>query len=269
MDFSDLEVERLKKLQRLRDRGIDPYPARVERTHTNQQVIEAFNTAEPTGETVNATVVGRLVLVRPMGKASFAHIEDGTSRLQIYMKKEEVGEAPYEMFLKDLDLGDWVRFDPRIVRGLAYYTGIVFEIFDRKGELRAVCGGGRYDQLLEMVSGVSLPALGFGMGDVVLKELLVDRGLLPSSDPAVDYYLVAVGEDQAALVRRLATRLRAGGHSVLYALRGAGVKAQFKDANARGARRVVVVGPDEVAAGVVAVRDMASGEEEKVRIEDL
>ena len=90
-----------------------------------------------------------------------------------------------------------------------------------------------------------------------------------SGIPAVDYYLVAVGEDEAALVRRLATRLRAAGHSVLYALRGAGVKAQFKDANARGARRVVVVGPDEVAAGVVAVRDMGAGEEEKVRIEDL
>src|SRR5512146_203158 len=77
----------------------------------------------------------------------------------------------YLRTLGDLGLGGWVRFDPRIVRGLAYYTGIVFEIFDRKGELRAVCGGGRYDQLLEKVSGVSLPALGFGMGDVVLKEL--------------------------------------------------------------------------------------------------
>ncbi|MFN8595177.1 MAG: lysine--tRNA ligase [Anaerolineae bacterium] len=116
MEFSDLELERLKKLQRLRDRGIDPYPARVERTHTNRQVIDAFNAAEPTGEAVNATVVGRVVLVRPMGKASFAHIEDGTSRLQIYMKKEEVGEAAYEMFLKDLDLGDFVQASGHMFR---------------------------------------------------------------------------------------------------------------------------------------------------------
>lgn len=108
MEFSDLELERLKKLQRLRERGIEPYPARVARTHTNQQAIDAFNAAEPQNEAVNVTAVGRVVLVRPMGKASFAHIEDGTSRLQVYLKKEEVGEETYELFLKDLDLGDFI-----------------------------------------------------------------------------------------------------------------------------------------------------------------
>ncbi len=116
MDFSDLEQERLKKLQRLRERGIDPYPARVQRTHTNRQVLDVFAEAEPKNETVEATVVGRLVLVRPMGKASFAHIEDGTRRLQVYMKKEEVGDATYEMFLKDLDLGDFVQASGRMFR---------------------------------------------------------------------------------------------------------------------------------------------------------
>ncbi len=175
----------------------------------------------------------------------------------------------YFGILGALGFGAWVTFDPRIVRGLAYYTGIVFEVFDRKGELRAVCGGGRYDQLLEQVSGVSLPALGFGMGDVVLRELLADRELLPSGEPAGDYYLVAVGEPERRVVREMATRLRRAGWSAIYSLRAAGVKAQFKDANARGVRRVVVVGPDEVASGQVAVRDMASGAEERVRIESL
>ncbi len=128
MEFNDLELERLKKLQRLRERGIEPYPARVTRTHTNQQVIDEFAAKEAAqdaphfaahpagGEAVNAAVVGRLVLVRPMGKASFAHIEDGTSRLQIYMKKEEVGEETYEMFLKDLDLGDFVEAQGHMFR---------------------------------------------------------------------------------------------------------------------------------------------------------
>ncbi len=175
----------------------------------------------------------------------------------------------YFGILRDLGLGGWVTFDPCIVRGLAYYTGIVFEVFDRKGELRAVCGGGRYDQLLEQVSGVALPALGFGMGDVVLKELLADRGLLPAADAVVEYYLVAVGDAERTVVRRIAARLRAVGHSVLYSLRPAGVRAQFKDADARGARRVVVVGPEEVAAGVVKVRDMASGEEFRSQIDEL
>src|SRR5512135_1477507 len=108
MEFNDLELERLKKLQRLRERGVEPFPARVTRTHTNQQVIDEFAGREAGGDSVEAAVVGRLVLIRPMGKASFAHIEDGTSRLQIYLKKDEVGEESYEMFLKDLDLGDFV-----------------------------------------------------------------------------------------------------------------------------------------------------------------
>jgi lysyl-tRNA synthetase class 2 len=112
MELNELELERLKKLQRLRERGVEPYPARVTRTHTNQQVIDEFAAREAVqtagGEAVEGTVVGRLVLIRPMGKASFAHIEDGTSRLQIYLKKDEVGEESYEMFLKDLDLGDFV-----------------------------------------------------------------------------------------------------------------------------------------------------------------
>ena len=71
--------------------------------------------------------------------------------------------------------------DLSIVRGLAYYTGIVFELFDATGEFRAICGGGRYDNLLAALGGVDLPALGFGMGDVVLGELLRARGLMPAA----------------------------------------------------------------------------------------
>src|SRR5512135_2326560 len=109
MEFNELEQERLKKLQRIRDRGIDPYPARVERTHTNQQAIAAFDANEASGTEVQATVVGRLVLIRTMGKASFAHIEDGSGRLQLYLKVDLIGAPDYEMFLKDLDLGDFIQ----------------------------------------------------------------------------------------------------------------------------------------------------------------
>src|SRR5262245_28923215 len=94
--------------------------------------------------------------------------------------------ADFRRYFECLDgLGvlDWVTIDLKIVRGLAYYTGIVFELFDAKGELRAICGGGRYDTLLDSLGGVDLPALGFGMGDVVLTELLRERALLPSVAP--------------------------------------------------------------------------------------
>ena len=103
--------------------------------------------------------------------------------------------------LRAMGLGDYVRFDLSVVRGLAYYTGIVFELFDARGELRAIAGGGRYDNLLKQIAGVELPALGFGMGDVVLRELLADRGLLPEAAPRLDYYLVAVTpEDREAVL---------------------------------------------------------------------
>ena len=177
--------------------------------------------------------------------------------------------AAFQARLEMMGFGEYAAYDPAIVRGLAYYTGIVFEIFDRRGELRAICGGGRYDRLLSAVGGAELPAVGFGMGDVVLGELLRDLGLLPAVEPHVDIYLVAVGEAEQPTLLRLAHALRAHGRSVLYALKPAGVARQFKDADARGARHVIVLGPDEVAAGAAVVRVMASGEERRVPFERL
>ena len=106
--------------------------------------------------------------------------------------------------LDAMGLGDFVQLDLRIVRGLAYYTGIVFELFDREGELRAICGGGRYDRLLELVGGDPHPAVGFGMGDVVLGELLADRGLVPPYARSVDYFIVPVTPDERPAALRLA-----------------------------------------------------------------
>ncbi|MBI4408551.1 MAG: histidine--tRNA ligase [Gemmatimonadetes bacterium] len=171
--------------------------------------------------------------------------------------------------LEELGFAEFVTFDPRIVRGLAYYTGTVFEIFDRGGKLRALCGGGRYDNLLGALGGVELPALGFGMGDVVLAELLAERTLLPVAATRIDYYLVAITEAERGLLRRVAQALRARGHSVVYGLRPAGVGWQFKDADARGAAHVMVFGPEELVQGVVVVRAMASGKEERVPLQGL
>jgi histidyl-tRNA synthetase len=99
--------------------------------------------------------------------------------------------ARYFDYLDALGAGEWAVLDLTIVRGLAYYTGVVFELFDARGEFRAICGGGRYDTLLGALGGAELPALGFGMGDVVLGELLRDRGLMPAAAPALDYWVAA------------------------------------------------------------------------------
>jgi histidyl-tRNA synthetase len=186
----------------------------------------------------------------------------------------EVGEAVVRLraYLATLDamgLGPFVELDLKIVRGLAYYTGIVFELFDRKGELRAICGGGRYDRLLELVGGEALPAVGFGMGDVVLTELLRERGLLPDTARTVDYFVVSVGEEQRPRALALAHALRERGKSVVYALKPQSVGKQFKAAATEGAREVIVLGPSELERGVAVVKDMASGQERDVRLEEL
>lgn len=175
----------------------------------------------------------------------------------------------YVGYLQAMGLGDYVEFDLSIVRGLAYYTDIVFELFDTRGELRAICGGGRYDRLLELVGGEPLPAVGFGMGDVVLGELLKDRGLGPDPEAEVDYFIVCVDAEQRELALAIAHAQREQGHSVAYALREQGVGRQFKTAGNLGAREVIVLGPDEVARGNAVVRVMASGEEREVSLEEL
>ena len=175
----------------------------------------------------------------------------------------------YRAILESLGLGDYLEFDLKIVRGLAYYTGIVFELFDRRGEFRAICGGGRYDRLLELVGGDPLPAVGFGMGDVVLTELLEDRGLLPSTDREADLYLVTIVPELRPLALELARVHRKEGRRVIYALRAQSVKKQFSAAAVEGARWVVILGPGEVERGVAVVRDMATGSEGEVPLEVL
>ena len=148
--------------------------------------------------------------------------------------------ARYFGYLEALGAGEWAVLDLTIVRGLAYYTGVVFELFDARGELRAICGGGRYDALLGALGGAELPALGFGMGDVVLGELLRDRGLMPAAAPALDYWVAADDPALLPMVMRVTTLLRRVGHSVEYALRDQALGKQLKAAQAAGARTVAV-----------------------------
>jgi histidyl-tRNA synthetase len=154
---------------------------------------------------------------------------------------------------------DRVAFDASIVRGLAYYTGIVFEAFDAERKLRAVAGGGRYDRLLESLGGAPLPAAGFGFGDAVIGELLADKGLWPELPRTLDAYVFALGDAQRGAAVRLAKALRARGESVELALGDARLKRALADADRAGARRFYLIGPDELARGEVMVRDLSSG----------
>jgi histidyl-tRNA synthetase len=168
-----------------------------------------------------------------------------------------------------MGLKEFVEVDLTIVRGLAYYTGIVFELFDTGKSLRAICGGGRYDGLLKALGGVDLPALGFGMGDVVLGELLRERKSSFEAPGQLDAFLVAVSGDDVAPVLRLAHDLRDRGVAVEYGLRPTAIRKQLELAAARGAPRAVIIGPEERAAQAAVVRDLQAGTEQRVPIATL
>jgi histidyl-tRNA synthetase len=189
-------------------------------------------------------------------------VGDALEKVRAVEAGEQLTEAVSA--LQAMGLGDFVEVDLTIVRGLAYYTGIVFELFDAGKSLRAICGGGRYDGLLKALGGVDLPALGFGMGDVVLAELLRDRNAVFDRPSRLDAFLVAVSSEDVAAVLQLAHELRDRDVGVEYGLRHAALRKQIELAAARGAPRAIIIGPEERKAGVVVVRDLNGGTEERV-----
>ncbi|HEY3854569.1 MAG TPA: histidine--tRNA ligase [Verrucomicrobiae bacterium] len=160
-------------------------------------------------------------------------------------------------------MGDFVKIDYRIIRGLAYYTGVVFEAFDKKGDFRAIAGGGRYDNLIKLISGgkEDSPALGFGMGDVVLLELLKARGLLPKFDSIVDAYCLIEDESLREASLDMIQHLRDHGYSVEYSLSPAKSDKQFKRAMELGARCTCKVEPTGDGQLAVKMKNLTTREE--------
>ena len=166
-------------------------------------------------------------------------------------------------------ISDWVSFDASVVRGLAYYTGPVFEAHDRAGNLRAICGGGRYDKLIGTLGGNDLPATGFGFGDMVVMELLADKGLLPELSTGVSDVVFGMGTELRGAAMQVAAKLRSAGRTVDLILEDKKMKWVFKHAERCGATRLVMVMPDEWAEGKVRIKDLDTGEESTVAMKDL
>jgi histidyl-tRNA synthetase len=173
-----------------------------------------------------------------------------------------------------MGLADFVQVDLGVVRGLAYYTGFVFEAYDRKGELRALAGGGRYDDLVGRLGGSELPAVGFAIGDMTFALLLEERGLSGSISQAPDVYCILGGEAERKAAFADISRLRSNGYRVDYPMKEMAFGKQFKAAADSGARIALIYGGDELARGVVKMRDLgdrterdfpASGVEKAVR----
>ncbi|HEX2101562.1 MAG TPA: histidine--tRNA ligase [Candidatus Synoicihabitans sp.] len=171
--------------------------------------------------------------------------------------------------LEAMGLGAFITVDLGVVRGLAYYTGFVFEAFDRKGDLRALAGGGRYDDLVAKLGGPELPAVGFAIGDMTMELLLEQRGLLPQLVQAPDVFVLIGGAVERPAALAAIAALRASGYRVEYPWRELAFGKQFKTAAESGARLALIFGGDELARGVVKIRDLRNREETEVPRDQL
>ncbi|MAF34791.1 histidine--tRNA ligase [Candidatus Woesearchaeota archaeon] len=162
----------------------------------------------------------------------------------------------------------WVEVDLGLARGLDYYTGIVFEAFDRAGELRALAGGGRYDALTSLLGGEDTPATGFGFGILPFSIYLEEKGLVPKTGFVIEYFVAPVDEAVVPEAFRITEKLRKK-FNVEVDLAGRKLSKQFEYAASIGAKKVIVVGSRDLEKGLVTVRDLAKGKEEQVKVEDL
>lgn len=199
---------------------------------------------------------------------TFDTIEDlapeGADAANAISRLEELRDA-----LDAYDIAEQVTFDLSIVRGLAYYTGLVFEVFDTKGDLRAVCGGGRYDELVQLFGGEEVSAVGFAIGDAVIEELMKREDVWPEEELSTDVYVLPVSDDVRNEALTLVRELRAEELIVETDLSGRNVGNQFSYAEKINATHVIVVGKRDLENDQVTVKDMASGDEERVPRDDV
>lgn len=196
---------------------------------------------------------------------SYAALEQTLTALQ--SDKLTARLSDWKKLLGGLDamgLSRFITVDLGVVRGLAYYTGFVFEAFDRKGDLRALAGGGRYDDLVEKLGGPPLPAVGFAIGDMTTGLLLEQSGLAPKYVQVPDIYCVIGGDAGRRAAFGDIYALRAAGHRVDYPMKDIAFGKQFKLAADSGARLALLYGDDEIAKGVVKVRDLGDRTEREV-----
>jgi histidyl-tRNA synthetase len=194
-------------------------------------------------------------------------IEQIGSVLELDSEAQQAADELTRLFelLSVMGITDFCRFDIGIVRGLAYYTGIVFEIDAKTGDLRAICGGGRFDNLLADFGGPSISATGMGMGDCVLGILLEEKGLLKNkpSTRSLDYFVAYANKALLTEAIEITASLRKAGRATDFSYKAGSLKKQLKEASLANSTRCIIVG-QEYENGQLVVKDMATGNQETV-----
>jgi histidyl-tRNA synthetase len=207
--------------------------------------------------------------VRDISKVVETDLSDDSQDSEI----EQAANELIELFdwLDRMGVDTYCKFDPGIVRGLAYYTGIVYEIYDTCGRakaslLRAIGGGGRYDNLLRDFGGPSIPATGFAIGDCVLSILLEEKGLIKPELQELDYFVVYVEEVYKEAAVKLTMKLRSLGQRAGFSYKSAKLSRQLKEASDQKAKKCVIIG-EEFKSNKLAIKDMATGVQEEKELE--
>jgi len=215
---------------------------------------------------------------------AFMELKSTSEVERMFRGDKEVIQANDEQAMLIEHLGrmgvrEYCEFDPSIVRGLAYYTGVVYEIYDRGSEFRAIGGGGRYDNLLRDFGGQDVPATGFGIGDCILAILLEKKGLLKSEPRQLDYFVASVGaitfDDEDGIVKstpedkaiQVAAELRRLGYKADFSYKS-GLSNQLREASSRNAKKCIIIG-EEFKNNELVVKDMATGEQELVDYDEF
>lgn len=212
----------------------------------------------------------RQLVTQMMNAKTFADLE------QIMELPQDACDAITEMkelfeILEAMEIAEYCKFDISIVRGLAYYTGVVFEVHDRDGELRAVCGGGRYDNLLHDFGGPKMSATGMGMGDCVLEILLREKGLLKDQmqRSPVDFYIASLDNGMTKPIAALASKLRAQGKKAEFAYKKLKMKKILKQADELKASQCIILGHEFIESNMLVIKDMATSEQNQINYDEF
>lgn len=199
---------------------------------------------------------------------AISSIDDAAARAAEDSKNIEDLRTLFSM-LADAGFVDYLQFDISIIRGLSYYTGIVFEAFDTQNQFRAIFGGGRYDSLLSSLGGEKMPCVGLGFGDVVIRELLAARDKLADTESADGFIIGYWSDDERTFATQIAAAIRQQGQRVDLALKAEKAKKLFSRGNKIRAAHAIYIGPDEVAKGVFAVKNMQTRDSVDVTIDQI
>ena len=225
---------------------------------------------------VSPETLGTMLKDVGMTSSQVQHLNEYLTKTNLQELKEElqhtegIDELQHLLQLMDTaGYSDYLQFDISIVRGLSYYTGAVFEINSPEKQHRAICGGGRYDSLLSTNGGKSVPAVGFGFGDVVVLDVLRELERFPELTRTLDYTIIPFDNEQVGIALKIANELRSKGAIVDCNFSMKKMKKSLHEANESGAKFAILLFPEELKQEKVVIRDMQLREQNPINIKDL